>query len=104
MGPETEQVTQEPKPFDIVVVEWVDAYADSTAQYETPDKSLASYKPALRRTVGFWGGQSDEVVVVCTDDDRCTEAPSAIAGGMYIPQGMVVSLTIISEDDRTVPA
>jgi len=99
-----EEPLVEPKPFDVVQVEWDDSYIDSTAQHESPERALAAYRRATRRTIGWWAGQTEDVVCVCTDDDRLPGDEQAIAGPMYIPQGMVVSLSIIAEaDDRTAP-
>ena len=37
-----------PKPYEVVVVTWEDARTDATAQFDSPEAAIASYKPCFR--------------------------------------------------------
>ena len=82
--------------FTKVVVLWSDAFAVGAAQYESPRELVESYKPCLRKTVGFWMGFTQEVVAIATEDDRSPDTPHAAGGPHYIPFGMVKDVKAVS--------
>lgn len=83
-----------PKPFAPCIVTWEDCYAQAAAQFNSPSDMLRSYKPLLRKTVGFYAGKvtkdGREAYIIATDDDRSQDDPQAIGGAIYIPAAMVV--------------
>ena len=78
-------------PFTIVVAEWEDVYANASNQFETISSALESHTPMIRRSVGFYVGEKDGIVMMATDDDRVTNAKEAIGGLMYIPKMLLKS-------------
>lgn len=85
-----------PAVFAPVVVVWEDAEAAGTDQHENPQAALYAYKPAIRRSIGFWVGYAlrdgRECAVLATDDDRSEDAPHALGGTFRIPRGMILSV------------
>lgn len=80
---------KDPRPHEPVVVKWIDASHDAGTQFDSPQSALDAYRPAIRRSIGFWVGRSGEAVHIATDDDRSSEARSALGGVAAIPTGMV---------------
>jgi hypothetical protein len=78
----------DPKPFDPVIITWVDAESDSTAQHESPQAALDAYKPATRKTIGFWVGRTPKGICIADTDDRKDDAPNSLGGVTWILTGM----------------
>lgn len=83
-------------PFAHVVVTWHDAETWATMQYDSPEEAIKAYVPALRKTIGYWLGHTEEVVVLGTDDDRSSERPKAVGGIHFIPHAMVKRVRVTS--------
>ncbi len=100
-------VPYKPQPFDIVVVEWEDACAHASMQVNSPEEAIASYTPAIRRTVGYFVGQTKDVLILASDDDRVlqgTGVPSEASGGlMFTPVKMVRGITKVAATELKVP-
>lgn len=93
-----------PQAFQIVLVTWEDAKVDGAAQHESPDAAARTYKPCLRKSVGFWVGWgvkgSRRVAMIGMDDDRNEESPDAIGGVAQIPRGMILSIDPIPQPKK----
>jgi hypothetical protein len=84
-----------PKPFDLVVVQWEDAFSHASMQCSNPQEAIDAYTPCLRRTTGYFIGRTKAVVVVGTDDDRTAAYPQAIGGINYIPASLVRDIKVV---------
>lgn len=82
-----------PKPFDPVTVLWEDAVTGATEQYNSVQEAIDAYKPCMRKTFGLFIAETEDVVIVATEDDRTDEYPSAFGGVTRIPAGMVHAIT-----------
>ena len=96
-----------PKPIEPktpVSVRWVDAETLSSAQAETLDGVLAYYKPARRKTIGYYVGyvtkEGERALCIATDDDAREEYPEAVGGLNFIPASMVRGIDIIGAPKR----
>ena len=94
----------DPRPFQPVIVVWEDAHTESTDQHDSPELAVAAYTPAIRRTIGYWCGRNEKVVVLATDDDRHIGSASklSVGGTSYIPAGMVQRVEILGVDAKPV--
>jgi len=81
------------EPFEVVVVTWVDAYQDGSAQVNTIQEALDIYKPAVRQTVGHLVHRDDKLTITADTADPSKEHPNACGGLFYIPSSLVVSVT-----------
>jgi hypothetical protein len=79
--------------FTIVVVEWEDAYSSAAASYSSPQEALDSHFPLIRRSVGFYLGESKGSVILGTDDDRTGPTDGSCGGRMGIPKSLVSKIT-----------
>lgn len=75
-----------PEPYEPVVILWEDCVA-RPEQHETIGGAMKAYVPFVRKSIGFYVGQTEQVLVIATDDDRANNA--AVASCSYIPAGMV---------------
>jgi len=91
--PKPEEMLQ---PFDVIIVEWEDAYQNPQSQYSSPEEIVAAYTPCIRRTVGYFMGRNKNVTIVATDDDRTSDNPRAIGGPVFIPAHLVRSTVRIT--------
>ena len=84
------------KTWDTVITTWEDAEAESTATFESPESMLSTYKPCIRKTIGFYVGYAKhgtrKYLILATDDDRSETSPKAIGGTLAIPKGMVLKI------------
>ena len=76
-----------PKPFDPVMVTWEDCYNDATETYDSIQGCIDGYKPCIRKSVGFYVGETPQVIIIATDDDRTNDG--CVGGPSFIPRGMV---------------
>jgi hypothetical protein len=90
------------RPFDCVVVTWEDACSDAIESFSSPADALASYKPVIRKTIGFWIGWAEKDGRVCAmlaiDDDRRNslgEGRRSLSGPSQIPKGMIVEIDVL---------
>src|SRR6185503_15897801 len=86
------------------IVTWEDAVHNAGEQHESPQAGLSSYKPYLRRSIGFYVGRAEKdgrsCVVLATDDDRSDQSPEGVGGLFYVPSAMVVKIESISPKKR----
>lgn len=76
-----------------MVIEWGDAFI------ETDDFSIEEAqdtKPVYRRTVGFLVAHNQHGYVLATD--KYEDEADGVAGRMFIPKGMVVSVTQLTNN------
>ena len=79
------------EPYELVEVEWEDAYS-SEDQHKTLDDARTAYTPAVRKTSGYYVFGDERVIAVACEDDRQNDG--AVSGVNYIPRGIVRSVTL----------
>ena len=72
----------------VYVVEWGDAFIDNE---DFDPEDAASTEPVRRRTVGFLIAKNQHGYVLATDEYE--EESDGVAAKMFIPHGMVISVT-----------
>ena len=69
----------------VVEVRWGDAFIETS---DISIKKALKLKPVVRSTIGFFVGQNDDGIILCTDfyekEKKTVNAP------MFIPWGMVL--------------
>jgi hypothetical protein len=89
-------IIKSPPCFHPVVVHWEDAESTGSSEFENPASALISYRPAIRKSIGFWVGfaikDGRECAILATDDDRREDSPQALGGTFQIPKGMVIAI------------
>ena len=82
-----------PRPWDVVECVWEDAALYASSQFDSLEEALASYRPMMRTSVGYWVGVAvsggRRAVLIAVDDDRSATQLNAIGGISQIPEGMI---------------
>ena len=86
-------------PFSPVLLFWEDAFHDTTAQYDNVEAALREYDPKIRKTVGYYIGQTEKngrrCVVISTDDDREGVDDEHLGGPFYCPVGLIIKIELL---------
>lgn len=79
----------------VVEVKWADAWIDTS---DVSLKKAKKLKPVVRTTIGFFVGQNDEGIILCTDFYE--KEKETINAPMCIPNGMVLDWWIYETCDH----
>ncbi len=89
---------RKPKQFEPVSVTWLDA--SRWNEQQKADKLTEVYKPCIRKTIGWYIGETDDVLLVATEDDRNANLGEDDCDGINaIPHGMIRTLVILEEPE-----
>lgn len=86
---------EKPREFDLVIVEWLDAMTIAGMQVSAPEEAVERYVPCVRRSTGYFCGQTKDITVIAGDDDRDSLNPKALGGISYIPTSLVRSIRVV---------
>lgn len=80
------------KKWDHVCVEWQDAHVDTSALNSVD--YLTGFKGCIRRTMGFYMGETGDYTFLCETDDRRAQLENCdVERITAIPNGMIVKCT-----------
>lgn len=87
------------EPFTPVVITWVDAVGSGSGSHTNIAECLASYKPCIRHTVGYYIGYAkrdgERALILASDDDRTPENQEAIGATIDTPASLIRKIEVI---------